>query len=43
MDDADELLEAMLTVADDPDALDRLTDLADNEAVADADGTTDAG
>lgn len=42
MDDADELIEAMLAVADDPVALDRLADLADNED-SDADGTTDAG
>jgi hypothetical protein len=42
MDDADELIEAMLNVADDPAALDRLADLVDNED-SDADGTADAG
>lgn len=42
MDDADELLEAMLTVADDPAALDRLADMVDNED-SNADDATDAG
>ena len=42
----DELIAAILAVADDPAALDRLTDLADSgdvEVVADAEGATDAG
>ena len=37
MDDADEIVAAMLAVADDPAALQRLADLIDSEETPDAD------
>ena len=43
MNDADELTAAMLAVAPDPDALQRLADFADNQEQPNADDRTDAG